>query len=127
MTAFSTLLYLIYLSWCQRHIVPDTAFVHDIQVGAVFFGQSHGVLTAKIQVAVFANGDVAALVKTMDICHGNKQVWISDFVIKKAEELGFELIEKFILLSNLRLFARTRQQKVARKYHSYFFVFVKKR
>ena len=67
------------------------------------------------------------VVKTMDICHGNKQVWISDFVIKKAEELGFELIEKFILLSNLRLFARTRQQKVARKYHSYFFVFVKKR
>ncbi len=66
------------------------------------------------------------VVKTMDICHGNKQVWISDFVIKKAEELGFELIEKFILLSNLRLFARTRQQKVARKYHSYFFVFRKK-
>jgi hypothetical protein len=66
------------------------------------------------------------VVKTMDICHGNKQVWISDYVIKKAEELGFELIEKFILLSNLRLFARTRQQKVARKYHSYFFVFRKR-
>ena len=66
------------------------------------------------------------VVKTMDICHGNKQIWISDYVIKKAEELGLELIEKFILLSNLRLFARTRQQKVARKYHSYFFVFRKK-
>ena len=66
------------------------------------------------------------VVKTMDICHGNKQIWISDYVIKKAEELGLELIEKFILLSNLRLFARTRQQKVARKYHSYFFVFRKR-
>ena len=65
------------------------------------------------------------VVKTMDICRGNKQVWISDYVIRKAEELGFELIDKFILLSNLRLFARTHQQRVARKYHSYFFVFRK--
>ena len=67
------------------------------------------------------------VVKTMDICHGNKQIWISDYVIRKAGELGFDLIEKFILLSNQRLFARTRQQKVARKYHSYFFVFRKMR
>ena len=66
------------------------------------------------------------IVKTMDISHGNKQIWISDYVIRKAEELGLELIEKFILLSNLRLFARTHQQRVARKYHSYFFVFKKK-
>ena len=66
------------------------------------------------------------VVKTMDICHGNKQVWISDYVIKKAYELGFEMIEKFILLSNLRLFARTHHQNVARKYHSYFLVFKKK-
>ena len=66
------------------------------------------------------------VVKTMDICYGNKQVWISDYVIQKASELGLELIEKFILLSNLRLFSRTHQQKVARKYHSYFLVFRKK-
>ena len=65
------------------------------------------------------------VVKTMDVCHGNKQLWVSDYVIQKAAELGFELIEKFILLSNLRLFARTHKQKVARKYHSYFFVFRK--
>ena len=65
------------------------------------------------------------VVKTMDISHGNKQIWISDYVIRKAEELGLELIEKFILLSNLRLFARTHQQRVARKYHSYFLVFKK--
>jgi hypothetical protein len=66
------------------------------------------------------------VVKTMDICHGNKQVWISDYVIRKAEVLGFELIEKFILLSDLRLFPKTHQQKIARKYHSYFFVFKKR-
>lgn len=65
------------------------------------------------------------IVKTMDISHGNKQIWISDYIIRKAEELGLELIEKFILLSNLRLFTRTHQQRVARKYHSYFLVFKK--
>lgn len=65
------------------------------------------------------------IVKTMDISHGNKQIWISDYVIKKAEKLGLELIEKFILLSNLRLFPRTHQQRVARKYHSYFLIFRK--
>lgn len=65
------------------------------------------------------------VIKTMDVCHGNKQIWISDYVIRKAEELGLELIEKFILLSNLRLFARTHQQRVARKYHSYFLIFRK--
>ena len=69
--------------------------------------------------------DGLLVIKTMDVCHGNKQLWISDYVIQKAAELGFELIEKFILLSNLRLFARTHQQKIARKYHSYFFVFRK--
>lgn len=65
------------------------------------------------------------IVKTMDISHGNKQIWISDYVITKAEKLGLELIEKFILLSNLRLFPRTHQQRVARKYHSYFLIFRK--
>lgn len=65
------------------------------------------------------------IVKTMDISHGNKQIWISDYIIKKAEKLGLELIEKFILLSNLRLFPRTHQQRVARKYHSYFLIFRK--
>lgn len=65
------------------------------------------------------------VVKTMDICYENKQLWISDYVIRKAEEMGFELQDKFILLSKLRLFSHTRQQKIARKYHSYFFVFKK--
>lgn len=65
------------------------------------------------------------IVKTMDISHGNKQIWISDYIIKKAEKLELELIEKFILLSNLRLFPRTHQQRVARKYHSYFLIFRK--
>ena len=65
------------------------------------------------------------VVKTMDICYGGKQIWVSDFVIRKASELGFELIDKFILLSNIRLFSWAHIQRSARKYHSYFLVFRK--
>ena len=65
------------------------------------------------------------VVKTMDISHFGKQYWVSDYVLKKAQDKGLELLEKFILTSNLRLFGKTRVQHIARKYHSYFFVFRK--
>ena len=65
------------------------------------------------------------VMKTMDCAYAGKQYWISDFVIQKAQEMGFELLDKFILLSNFRLFSKTRHQHRARKFHSYFFVFRK--
>ena len=65
------------------------------------------------------------VMKTMDCAYAGKQYWISDFVIQKAQEMGFELLDKFILLSNFRLFSKTRRQHRARKFHSYFFVFRK--
>lgn len=65
------------------------------------------------------------VVKTMDISNNGKQLWVSDYVLSKANEIGFELQDKFILLSNIRLFSKTHQQHIARKHHSYFFVFKK--
>ena len=65
------------------------------------------------------------VVKTMDISNNGKQLWVSDYVLSQAQIMGFELIDKFILLSNLRLFYKTHRQHIARKYHSYFFVFKK--
>lgn len=65
------------------------------------------------------------VVKTMDVAYSGKQYWISDFILREAEKKGLELLDKFILLSNLRLFSKTRKQRIARKYHSYFFVFRK--
>lgn len=65
------------------------------------------------------------VIKTMDFAYSGQQYWISDFVLRKAEELGLKLLDKFILTSNLRLFTKTRKQRIARKYHSYFFVFRK--
>ena len=65
------------------------------------------------------------VVKTMDISNNGKQLWVSDYVLSQAQIMGFELIDKFILLSNLRIFSKTHHQHIARKYHSYFFVFKK--
>ena len=65
------------------------------------------------------------VVKTMDICYAGKQYWVADYVLNKAKDLGLELLDKFILTSQWRLFSRTRVQHHARKYHSYFFVFRK--
>ena len=65
------------------------------------------------------------VVITMDFNYLGKQIWISDYIVQQASKLGFELIEKFILLAKNRLMGRAHQQKTARKYHSYFFVFRK--
>ena len=65
------------------------------------------------------------VVKTMDTCYAGKQIWVSDYVIQKASAMGFELEDKFILLSNKRHLRFTGEQRHARKYHSYFLVFKK--
>ena len=65
------------------------------------------------------------VVKTMDFCYAGKQYWISDYVLNKAKEIGLELLDKFILIANVKLFSRTHVQHHARKWHSYFFVFRK--
>ena len=67
------------------------------------------------------------VIKTMDIYHNGRQYWISDFVHSKAIEIGFELLDKFILLSKSKILSPSGfAQHCARKWHSYFFVFRKK-
>ena len=62
------------------------------------------------------------IMKTMDIC----QLWVSDYVYQKATSQGYELVDKFILISNSRYFYYHGEQRHARKYHCYFLVFRKK-
>lgn len=65
------------------------------------------------------------VIKTMDLKFG-KQIWVSDFVVNTAINLGFSLEDKFILLNKVRLLkVRGEVQLYARKFHSYFFVFKK--
>lgn len=66
------------------------------------------------------------VIRTMDINYNSKQYWISDYVCNKALETGFELLDKFILVSNSKLLSPSGYaQHCARKWHSYFFVFKK--
>ena len=66
------------------------------------------------------------VMKTMDVSYGLKQLWVSDYVVKVAQETGFELKDKFILIANKRPLHKGMQQHFARKHHSYFLVFKKK-
>ena len=64
--------------------------------------------------------------KTMDIRAENRNIWMSRLIQEWADEIGFSLIDIFILIAPSKILNRGMQQKVARKYHSYFFVFQKK-
>ena len=65
------------------------------------------------------------VMKTMDICAPQGQVWVSNYVCNKALDLGFELVDKFILTFPTRHIFYKGEQRHARKYHSYFLVFRK--
>lgn len=67
------------------------------------------------------------IMKTMDVNTNGKQYWIGNFVQNLACQIGFELIDTFILISRTKLLSPSGiQQHCARKWHSYFFVFKKK-
>lgn len=67
------------------------------------------------------------IVKTMDINYNGKQYWVSTYIQNKANKLGFELLDIFILTSKSKILNnRGVKQHCARKFHSYFLVFKKK-
>lgn len=67
------------------------------------------------------------VMKTMDIVFAGRQHWVSHYVIQTSTAMGFELLDKFILISKTRLLRADHCRQIhARKYHSYFLVFRKK-
>ena len=82
-------------------------------------------LEKEIEIAKSENDSFAEMTLHNEVVSFHRRTGEQAKAVSAINEI-LELIEKFILLSNLRLFARTRQQKVARKYHSYFFVFRKR-
>lgn len=65
--------------------------------------------------------------KTSDFVVNGKQEWVSDFVLRKAQEFGFELLDKFIFVNERRVMRRNSNQRFATKNHAFFFVFRKPR
>lgn len=67
------------------------------------------------------------VMKTMDTNANGTQLWVSHYVQTKAFEMGFRLLDTFIYVSPHRILGhRNSVQHIARKYHSYFFIFKKK-
>ena len=75
------------------------------------------------------NNDGILIFKCQDKVSSGKQYFSHCFIKQKADEVGFYSKDLFILLSKNRLVANWQKhnQKHARKYHSYFWVFQKKK
>ena len=68
------------------------------------------------------------VMKTMDFVYALNQYWVSNFVQNTAKEIGFTLLDTFILVSRTKILTtKGEKQHFARKFHSYFFVFRKGR
>lgn len=64
------------------------------------------------------------IVKCQDFVSGRKNYIFSNEILNMAKDIGFSIIDCFILLAKTRPI-RMKKQCHARKYHSYFFVFKK--
>jgi len=71
--------------------------------------------------------DGILIFKCQDKVSGGKQYFSHNFIINEAEKLGFYTKDLFILLAKQRLVAdwQLKNQKNARKFHSYFIVLQK--
>ena len=75
------------------------------------------------QSARLLNTEGVLIMKTMDVNSSSRQYFISNYVINKCYEFDLELIDTFILVAKQKLMKKHINQKFARKYHCYFFVF----
>ena len=66
------------------------------------------------------------IVKSQNTVMSGKQWWSTNYICNLASEFGLELVDEFVLLAKHRMPQHNlKQQRHARKYHSYFLVFRK--
>lgn len=65
------------------------------------------------------------VMKTQDYWYKGKQEWVALYVIEQARQLGFKLLDQFLLIATTKLLKQSYKQRCARKMHSYFLVFRK--
>lgn len=65
------------------------------------------------------------VMKTQDYWKAGKQEWVAHYVINEAYQVGFELLDQFLLIAKTKLLKSAYRQLCARKMHSYFLVFRK--
>ena len=67
------------------------------------------------------------IVKCQDMTHGKKNYFIHNEVFNWCDQIGFMSLDLFILLAKNRFLGRVETQRTARKFHSYFMVFKKRK
>lgn len=65
------------------------------------------------------------VMKTQDYWYKEKQEWVALYVIEQARQLGFKLLDLFLLIAVTKLLKQSYKQRCARKMHSYFLIFRK--
>lgn len=89
----------------------ENSFSYLLEQSYRILKQKNGILIFKIQPTVTSG----------------KQYFANLFVCNTAIQLGFELVDEFILIGNRRILSsKHSNQQHARKYHSYFYVFRKR-
>ena len=96
-------------------VYPDESQLHRFYMDALT--EAHRVLKE----------DGILIFKCQDKVSSGKQYWSHVFVMNEAVKAGFYPLDMFILLAKSRLVAdwQVRNQKTARKFNSYFWVFKK--
>lgn len=122
---------------CVRSIVFDPPFLFSgktykmVQRFGGFFSLQEMLnfyKAAIIEACRVLKTDGKLVFKCQDVVHGRTQYLIHCDVIKMAEANGFRAIDIFILLHGQRIIQHNLiNQNHARKFHSYFLVFRKKR
>ncbi len=65
--------------------------------------------------------------KCQDSVNSGKQYFSSNYIINESESIGYYVKDKFVLLAKMRMISgKIKTQQHARKFHSYFIVFLKK-
>jgi hypothetical protein len=121
-----------------KSVVFDGPFLHSPGRDSIM-GQRFGGYPTQRSLRVMYFGALAELwrvlrtggvlvVKTQDIVESGRQVWNHIHVANMAENLGFEMIDLFVLVRKHAMTGHNHsEQRHCRKLHSYFLVFRKGR
>jgi hypothetical protein len=66
------------------------------------------------------------VMKCQDMAHAMQNHFVHQWVMNYCENIGLKPVDLFILCSKNRFIGNTKNQRVARKFHSYFIVFRKR-
>lgn len=125
---------------CVKSVMFDPPFVVTNHVGSeeYLMGQKYGGYRTQEEMMEHYGSSIREalrilrpngilIVKCQDQVSGRRNFSVQRMVMNMAEECGFRWVDVFILIARNRFIGSFKKQSHARKFHSYFLVFRKKR